>query len=237
MRGMGWMWLFVILLGGGMLPVFILLPSSFMTPHSAYSDVRIELYGETAMAKPTQVVKKDPSAQVHGGDKYFIDLEATTPSGKRFETRILVENDDEIGAVAVRNARNGTSIAIEYDPENPARARLSGSNADASDGVYTLAVCLFGVFPLLLITSLVTWRRWHFYRWGEPILGRVESVAATHGTEGGRDMMRLRYSYLDRSGKRRTGKWDMATDLKQGDPLWVLTSASWSRRSVPVCPS
>ena len=133
---------------------------------------------------------------------------------------------------AVVGAPPATPIAIEYDPQSPARARLQGERASMVGGFIfiPLGMGLAGIV-LFAMGMRQVGRLRDIYIHGQPVRATVTAVAATLMRVNGQRVMRVDYSFETIMGPAR-GRTSTRRPPPVGAPIWVLYDASDPKRSV-----
>jgi hypothetical protein len=147
--------------------------------------------------------------------------------GDEFEGRTSTTDDQ----LLVR-ARAGQKLAVDYDPDNPALARVRGQRASFF-GLFILIPVFFAAVGavILLFGVLKLLARRRLYVHGQAVLAQVQSVHATNTRINGRPLMRVEYSYEGSLGPCQ-GSDSLATPPAAGARVWVLFDPAQPERSV-----
>jgi hypothetical protein len=133
---------------------------------------------------------------------------------------------------AVLGAPPATPIAIEYDPQSPARARISGERASILGG-YIFIPFGMGLAGIVLFAIGIrrVGRLRDIYIHGQAVSATVTAVAATLMRVNGQRVMRVDYSFDTIMGPAR-GRTSTRWPPPVGASLWVFYDASDPKRSV-----
>jgi hypothetical protein len=133
---------------------------------------------------------------------------------------------------AVVGARPSTPIAIEYDPQSPARARLQGERASMLGALIFLPLGMGMVGSVLFAIGLLRVKRLRdIYVHGQAVQATVAAVAATSMRVNGQPVMRVDYSFETIMGRAR-GRTSMRRPPPVGASIWILYDGSDPQRSV-----
>jgi hypothetical protein len=133
---------------------------------------------------------------------------------------------------AVIGARPATPIAIEYDPQSPARVRVQGERASMLGALIFLPLGMGTAGSALFAIGLRRVRRLRdIYVHGQAVQATVTAVAATLMRVNGRPVMRVDYSFDTIMGPAR-GRTSMRGPPPVGAPIWILYDGSDLERSV-----
>ena len=87
---------------------------------SPLDDAALDERGRRVAAHPVRY-ELGTSSQMGAVQRYRVDLQFTDESGRELHTTLETDHQDQFEA-----AKAGTPIEIEYDPEDPSRARWAG---------------------------------------------------------------------------------------------------------------
>ncbi len=210
--------------GGIPLLVFVGFALTMVMPHE---DWILDYRGESTIAQPTAAHVTNTS--VNDQDVYDIDVSYTDKRGRPQRASVSTLNPS---VVAAGNAK--TPLKIEYDPEQPTRARVVGESASAIGmmAFMPLGFAFIGI-PMLLVGLVSTLRRRSLYRRGTPAQARVQQVVASASSQNNQRVMIARYSYQSPRGVAH-GELKSVSPPKVGSVIWVLFDPQKPSRSIPA---
>ncbi len=131
-------------------------------------------------------------------------------------------------------ARAHGQISIEYDPEDPERARLTGESASALGLVGTLLLAVFAItgLPGFLVALARLLRARRIYRHGTAAQATVVRVVDTQSSENDETVREMHYAFNTPIGPA-SGAWKTVEPLPPGGTLWVVYDPRSPNDNVP----
>ena len=131
-------------------------------------------------------------------------------------------------------ARAHGQISIEYDPEDPASARLTGERASALGLVGTLLLAVFAITgaPGFVVALRQLMRARRIYRHGTATQATVMRVVDTSSSQNDETVREMHYSFDTPLGPA-SGTWKTVEPLPQGGTLWVVYDPRSPNDNVP----
>jgi hypothetical protein len=168
------------------------------------------------------------SRTAHGPSYPVFDIlvEFVDQGGRR--RRAWVSTDDDY---VIATARAHGRIEIDYDPDEPSRARCERSAAIFEWSVLPLGVAAIALLPVA-VGLLRSRRSRRIYRDGVAAPAIVEDVRSTSSSDIGGRVMRVAYAFAV-GGQRFEGVWRMARAPAQGARVWIVYDPRDPRRNVP----
>jgi hypothetical protein len=192
-----------------------------------WDDVILDRRAVVAEAVPTVV--EPTRTQVNGGLVYRIGYTFTDGAGN---PRTGSAGTTRIDLIA--DARGHAPLAIEYDPQAPARSRLRGGRASVIGLLILLRLGFAVVGGLLFVLGCRRALRLRaIYVQGLAAQATVTGIAASALRVNGRRVMRVDYVF-DSVGGRTPGRTTLRAPPPIGAPLWVLYDQTDPRRNVPA---
>ncbi len=228
LSAMRWNAMFMQLFGGIWALVGILITVVFTVAGGpVWNDWILDSRGVRATATPTSV--EATSSRVNKRVVYAIHFSFVDRSGKRWPSESGT-TDSQV----IQRARAGTPIPVEYDPQDPERARLEGTDASFF-GAMVLLPLAFGLagsvlFVLGFVSTVKTMR---IYKHGQPAQARVIAVEATASSQNRRRVMSMKYEF-DGPGGRVLGGWKTVSPARVGSTIWVLFDPSAPEKNLPA---
>jgi Protein of unknown function (DUF3592) len=180
-----------------------------------WNDLILDRRGVAAEARLTSV--EPTSMHVSGGSVYrigytFADATGNTRAGSTGTTH----------PETIVGAGRQAPLAIEYDPEAPARSRLRGERASVI-GLFGLLPLGFAVAGVLLFAlgGRRAVRLRAIYVGGQAALATVTGIASSLMRVNGRRVMRVEYAFDTPSG-RTQGRTTLRAPPPVGGTLWVI---------------
>ncbi len=216
---------FLLLLGGIWMVVGLAVVIGLsLATGPLWNDLILDRRGVAAEAWVTSVAPT--SARVNGHAVYRVAFTFTDAGGGVRTTSSLTT------AAALVGAARGTTVAIEYDPRSPARARFDGERASLV-GPFILipgGMALVGAVLFLLGLRRVARIR-VIYIHGQAAPATVTALRPTLMRVNGRRVMRVEYVFDTIAGEV-PGRTSTRNPPPVGGSLWVIYDASDPRRSV-----
>jgi hypothetical protein len=189
-----------------------------------WNDLILDRRGVAAEAWVTSVAPT--STRVNGHAVYRVAYTFTDAGGGVRTTSSLTTTTVLVGAA------RGTTVAIEYDPRSPVRARLDGERASLV-GLFILIpggmALVGGVLFLLGLRRVARIRV--IYVHGQAAPATVTALSQTSMRVNGQRVMRVEYVFDTIAGKV-PGRTSTRNPPPVGGTLWVIYDASDPRRSV-----
>lgn len=192
-----------------------------------WNDLILDRRGVAAEGRLTSV--EPTSMHVSGGSIYrigytFADATGNPRAGSTGTTH----------PATFVGAGRQTPLAIEYDPEAPARSRLRGERASVL-GPFGLLPLGFAVVGALLFALGVrpAARLRAIYVSGQAALATVTGIASTLMRVNGRRVMHVEYAFDTPSGRTR-GRTTLRAPPPVGGTLWVIYDEREPGRNVAV---
>ncbi len=224
---MSWNARFLLMFGGGwagvgLLGTIVLL----LTSRPPWDDWILDRRGVRAEAEAIEV--RTTMTSVNDEDLFDLVLRFRDGAG-RAHTAVLGTIDE--GRITA--ARQHRTLIIEYDPEDPSRARLQGETASLHGSMLLLPAgfAITGA-PLFLLGMVGLVRARRLYRRGQAAQAVVTMVAETHSSENDERVKEMRYTFQTARGPA-LGTWKTASPLPVGATLWVVHDPSAPENNVP----
>ena len=197
----------------------------------ASHDEALDARGKVVLAKPISY-RLASTSQGGAVKRYNVRLAFTDADGNPQTTTIETNHQSQREAAEAK-----TPLEIEYDPQDPSRARWPGTKLNPlGNSLYWLGA---GVAAMGLAFAVLGWflgmadRR--LYRTGAARLGRIDRVEPI--VENNRTIYRIDYSY-DAEGGRVQSTWvARKTGQPEVGPIWVIVRDSDPYKSIPVLES
>ncbi|MFO0624636.1 MAG: DUF3592 domain-containing protein [Polyangiales bacterium] len=151
-----------------------------------------------------------------------VNVRARTPDAYVLSWRSTDAAGREVRGTAYGRASDADSLQVEYDPDDPTRARVVGRSAMRAPGVVAaqLALCALGL-PLLAAGVSRARRRRALYREGGAVRGVVLGCDATWMRSDGETVYRVSVRYPSPQGEQTLVERTPGARTV-GDAAWVL---------------
>jgi len=168
-------------------------------------------------------------SRINGRTVHEIQFRFTDASGQSHTGRT-----DVTDAARIASARHQHAMAIDYDPQDPARVRLAGASASTFGAIVLLPLAFAALGAVLFFRGLGGARRTRaIYRDGTAVMARVVSVERTSSTQNRNAVMQMTYEFTGPTGAGK-GTWKTVAPAAQGATIWVLHDPARPDQSVPV---
>ena len=173
--------------------------------------------------------------------EYRVSYRFSTGDGR------VVEGSDTIDSGAWEKLVERGPIEIRYVADNPGSNRLASGSNVAGAAIFALLGAVFGgIGAVLFIRAIQGVRKARrLLQVGIPAQGKVTGIEETNIQFNRRQQFKVRYSYVDREGRKHEGDsgymdWTEATDWVVGDPVDIRydpadpDQSSWIGRPAPA---
>lgn len=138
----------------------------------------------------------------------------------------------ERSLIASANARQ--RLAVEYDPEYPARNRLAGTRVSLFGAFTAIPLMFAGVGSFLFLMGWRSVRRQRrLYRLGEIARGKVTKVTTVGTRRNLRTYYRVDYTFLTLAGPQ-SGSEILHEPATVGDEVWVIHDPNNTAYNLPA---
>jgi len=218
-----------LLLFGAIWAVVGLVMSAVFTASGGpvWDDWILDSRSEPAQATP--VSAKATHTRVNRKLMYEIRYRFTDRRGKTWTTA-----SDTTSAALISAAQAGKSIAIEYDPEDPERARPVGESASVMGRAVFLPLGAGLIGAALAAAGLLSaLRTRRIYRNGQATRARVTELVATSSRQNRSPVMRMTYVFPTLNGPLEA-QWKTAHPQPIDTMIWVLVDEQDPTRNIPA---